>query len=183
MLPDAGSPILLAMRKTTLFTMSAAAASVSVGLLATVAAAGSSERSDEAGLAAVRAITAQYHDKSAASADGFAATGQCIPQMGYHYVNAGRLDDRLEPSRPEALLYAPAPDGGHRLAGAEWVVVDEDQDLATDDDRPELFGHEFQGPMPGHAPGMPIHYDLHAYAWIENPNGGFAPFNPAITCP
>lgn len=35
----------------------------------------------------------------------------------------------------------------------------------------------------GHGPGMPIHDDLHAYAWVENPDGGFATWNPEITCP
>jgi len=136
-----------------------------------------------AGLEAVRAWTADYRSESAALADGFARTDECVPAMGYHYVNLNRLDTRLEPSRPEALLYASATDGRRVLAAAEWIVVDRDQDLTTYDDRPRLFGHPFDGPMPGHFPGMPVHYDLHAYAWIANPNGGFATWNPAITCP
>jgi hypothetical protein len=37
--------------------------------------------------------------------------------------------------------------------------------------------------MPGHGGDMPIHYDLHVYAWVANPDGGFATWNPAITCP
>jgi hypothetical protein len=37
--------------------------------------------------------------------------------------------------------------------------------------------------MPGDGEDMPIHYDLHAYAWVANPDGGFATWNPAITCP
>lgn len=98
--------------------------------------------------------------------------------MGYHYVNYARLDTNLEPSRPEAVLYAPPTENGRRLAAAEWIVVDRDQDLATDDDRPALFGHDFDGPMPGHVPGMPVHYDLHAYAWIDNPDGGSPPGTP-----
>ena len=149
--------------------------------LATVATA--APGSDDAGLQAVRKMTDRYHSDAVAVADGFAPTGDCVPQMGYHHVNFERLDHRLEPSRPEVMLYAATGDGGRRLIGAEWVVVDDDQDLATDDDRPQLFGHDFQGPMPGHSPGMPVHYDLHAYAWVDNPNGGFAPFNPEVSCP
>jgi hypothetical protein len=158
-------------------------------LAATLAATGSAPagaergRSDEAGLEAVRALTRRYHTESVALADGFTATDECVPGMGYHYVNSSRLDTTLEPSRPEALLYAPTAEGGRRLAGAEWIVVDRDQNLGTDDDRPALFEHDFDGPMPGHGPGMPIHYDLHAYAWIENPDGGFATWNPTIACP
>ena len=138
-------------------------------------------RSGDAGIEAVRALTARYSDPRAAVADGFAATQQCVPAMGYHYVNFSQLDGRLEPSRPEALSYADGPEG-HVLIGAEWIVVDRDQDLATDDDRPSLFGRPFDGPMPGHGPGMPIHYDLHAYAWVDNPNGAFAPWNPSVAC-
>lgn len=137
----------------------------------------------EAGIRAVRAFTARYQHEAAAIAGGFTPTDVCVPAMGYHYVNFSGLDTRLEPSRPEALLYAPAPGGGQRLVGAEWIVVDADQDLTTDDDRPVLFGHEFEGPMPGHQPGMPVHYDLHAYAWVDNPDGAFAPWNTSVTCP
>lgn len=139
-------------------------------------------RSANAGLQAVRSLTERYHSEEAAVADGFTPTDECVPAMGHHYVNFSRFDTTLEPSRPEVLLYAPSPDGGRLLAGAEWVVVDRDQDLATDDDRPAVFGHPFDGPMPGHAPGMPIHYDLHAWAWIQNPAGGFATWNGSIAC-
>lgn len=140
-------------------------------------------RSDDSGLEAVRALTRGYHDESVAVADGFVATNDCVPRMGHHYVNFSRLDTTLEPARPEVLLYMPTTGGGRRLAGAEWIVVDRDQNLGTDDDRPSLFGHDFDGPMPGHGPGMPVHYDLHAYAWFENPAGGFATWNPRIVCP
>ena len=137
---------------------------------------------NDAGLGAVRARTKEYRVEAKAVADGFARTDECVPGMGYHYMNLGRMDERLDPARPEVLLYVADGSGGRRLAGAAWVVIDDDQNLATDDDRPSLFGHEFDGPMPGHVEGMPIHYDLHAYAWVENPDGGFATWNPAITC-
>ncbi|MFI5623581.1 hypothetical protein ACIA03_08960 [Nocardioides sp. NPDC051685] len=136
----------------------------------------------EAGIQAVRAWTAKYQDESAAIADGFVRTDDCVPNMGYHYVNFGRFDGRFEPSRPEALIYEDGPNGSRVLVAAEWLVVDADQDLGTNDDRPALFGHEFDGPMPGHFEGMPIHYDLHAYAWHANPDGSFATFNPDVTC-
>jgi hypothetical protein len=137
---------------------------------------------DEAGIAAVRAFTDRYHDESAAIGDGFMSTDECVPSMGYHYVNFGRFDEKVQPGQPEALLFAPTAGGDRVLAGAEYIQVDADQDLGTDEDRPSLFGHEFQGPMPGHVPGMPIHYDLHAYAWIENSAGGFETWNDAISC-
>lgn len=151
--------------------------------VAATAAGAERDRSADAGLQAVRAWTDRYQGESAAIADGYAPTNDCVPGMGYHYVDFSRLDTTFEPSRPEALLYASSPDGGRVLVGAEWIVVDRDQDLATDDDRPAVFGHDFDGPMPGHSSGMPIHYDLHAWAWTANPDGGFATWNHSITCP
>lgn len=102
--------------------------------------------------------------------------------MGFHYVNGARIDTTLDVNQPEAVLYAPAKNGERRLVAVEYVVVDADQDLSTDSDRPSLFGHGFDGPMPGHLPGMPIHYDLHVWAWFDNPNGAYSGWNPSVSC-
>jgi hypothetical protein len=37
--------------------------------------------------------------------------------------------------------------------------------------------------MEGHEPGMPVHYDLHAWIFKHNPAGVFAQYNPRVTCP
>lgn len=37
-------------------------------------------------------------------------------------------------------------------------------------------------PMAPHAPGMPWHYDLHAYIWQGNPDGIFEEWNPTVKC-
>lgn len=134
-----------------------------------------------------RAITKQYHSQDAAIADGFHATNFCVEEsglgfMGFHYVNPDRVDRRLQLGRPEALLYAPGAGGTRRLVGLEYIVVDADQDLATDDDRPSLKGHAFDGPMPGHEPGMPVHYDLHIWAWHDNPAGRWSAWNTGLSC-
>lgn len=76
-----------------------------------------------------------------------------------------------------------ATTASRRLVAAEWIVVDKDQDLTTDDDRPSLFGVPFDGPMVGREPGMPIHYDLHAWVWKKNPSGMFSRGNPTVKCP
>lgn len=139
---------------------------------------------DRATLAHVRDVTAKYRDVEAALADGYLATDGCVASpaggMGLHYVNPSLLGS-LDPDRPPILLYR--ADGAHRtLLGAEWFAADADQDLSIDADRPSLFGHAFDGPMLGHEPGMPIHYDLHVWAWHANPNGDFTPWNPTISC-
>jgi hypothetical protein len=82
---------------------------------------------------------------------------------------------------PQALW--PASDDGPRLVGAEWIVIDDGQDLsAVNDPVPSMFDQTFDGPMEGHGPGMPIHYDLHAYIWKGSPDGVFATWNSNIRC-
>ena len=71
--------------------------------------------------------------------------------------------------------------GRRRLAAVEWYHLDADQNLATDVDRPSLFGRPLLGPMI-HEPGTPVHYDVHVWLFKHNPRGVFAPFNPAARC-
>jgi len=47
---------------------------------------------------------------------------------------------------------------------------------------PTIFGQMMNGPMPGHEPGMPWHYDFHVWLWQANPNGIFEEYNPNIRC-
>jgi hypothetical protein len=84
--------------------------------------------------------------------------------------------------KPEILVYQPRGER-RRLVAVEYFRPDADGRLDTDDDRPYLFGRGFDGPMEGHEPGMPVHYDLHAWVWKHNPAGTFAQHNPRVTCP
>jgi len=139
-------------------------------------------------VAAVRRATARYHDPAAAVADGFIATDECAahPQlggMGLHYINPARIGDpSIVATEPEVLLYEPAPGGGVRLVGVEWMSIDPDGDVTTDAGRPSVLGVAFDGPMPGHGPDMPVHFDLHAWIWKHNPAGDFAVWNPTVRC-
>ena len=76
----------------------------------------------------------------------------------------------------------PRANGSLELVAVEYFAVDADQDLGTATDRPSAFGRPFDGPMLGHSPGMPIHYDLHVWVVEANPEGVFAQWNPAIAC-
>ena len=150
----------------------------------------------------VRAATARFHSMTQASAAGYSLAGEpCVAEvpgtMGIHAVNfalAGDLD--INPLKPEILLYLPKDDGGYELIGVEyWAIA-----LANSPNgpipwfganppadgwfnaAPSVLGQTFDGPMPGHNPSMPWHYDLHAWLWADNPAGTFAPFNPALSC-
>ena len=143
---------------------------------------------DRATLQEIRNLSGRYHSVAQAEAAGFEDDEICtavpgLGGMGHHFLNSDRLDTTLEADNPEVLLFAPKPGGGLRLVGVEYVVGDADGRLDTDSDRPVLAGHAFDGPMPGHFPGMPVHYDLHVWAWTENPAGDFATWNTALTCP
>jgi len=103
--------------------------------------------------------------------------------MGIHAINPALIaDPAIDPLEPEILLYVPKANGKLELVGVEYFKVDADQNLGTSDDRPSLFGRAFEGPMPGHGPTMPVHYDMHVWVAEANPSGVFALFNPALAC-
>lgn len=137
----------------------------------------------------VRAAVARYHSFGQAERDGYtvAAGEPCIASpagtMGIHAINPALMsDDAVDALRPEILLYVPKSNGKLELVGVEYWKADGDQDLGTSGDKPSLFGRPFDGPMLGHNPTMPIHYDLHVWVAEANPSGVFALFNPAISC-
>lgn len=177
--------------KINLFVVAAglvAAAALTALAAATTAGALSSDE-----LQAAKAASARYHSVEQAKKNGYTTENEpCVQAppppglsgaMGIHAVNPALIsDDAIDPLRPELLLYLPRENGKLKLVGVEYFKVDADQNLATDGDRPSIFGQPFDGPMPGHTPTMPIHYDLHVWFWADNPAGMFAPFNPALSC-
>lgn len=173
------------MRKLVLAVALAVGAVALTATLAVATGAGASPGDD---LQAAKAASARYHSVEQALKDGYSGAGEpCVASpdgaMGIHYVNGPLIgDDAIDPMRPEILLYIPGEDGKLKLVGVEYFKVDADQDLATADDRPSLFGQPLDGPMPGHNPTMPVHYDLHVWFWEPNSSGMFAPFNPALSC-
>ena len=132
-------------------------------------------------LAAVKAATAKYHNVEAALADGYVPASPCEASaagaMGFHYIHPVRMTSpAIVGEQPEILLYVPRPNGKLRLVGVEYWRA------AAAGPKPMLFGQPFEGPMAGHAPGMPVHYDLHVWIWAHNPSGMFAQYNPAVSC-
>lgn len=147
-------------------------------------------RSHADDLRLARAATRKFRNIKVAKAAGYTATtGHCAQDpkyggMGIHYTNSALFaDGTLDVTKPEILVYQPVPSGKLRLGAVEFFRADADQDLATDPDRPHLFGLPFDGPMLGHEPGMPIHYDLHVWLYRHNPAGLFAAWNPNVHCP
>ena len=131
-------------------------------------------------LAAARRATVEYRDLAAATADGYVGVGGCVGipgvgAMGVHHANFGLFDMTVDPAQPEGLLYDHSS-GRPRLVGVEYLVPFVGQPA------PVLFGRPMMGPMAGHEPGMPDHYDLHAWVWQANPDGILSDFNPNLSC-
>ncbi len=137
-----------------------------------------------------KVATARYHSVTQAMADGYTGVGEpCVASpdgaaMGIHFINPELMaDDVVDPLRPEILLYVPKANGNLDLVGVEYWKADADGELGTSDDRPSVLGQPLDGPMLGHNPTMPVHYDLHVWLYKDNPSGMFAPFNPDVVCP
>ncbi len=152
----------------------------------------------------VRDATAKYRDPAVAERDGFVKTDDCadaayfgedpaLGAMGEHWVRFDRMaDERLDPREPEILLYVNTV-MGRRLVAVEWSVValegglprfgSERPDPSRTTPAPRMFGGKaFDGPMQGHHPHQPWHYDLHVWLWEENPAGIFAQYNRRVSC-
>lgn len=159
----------------------------------------------ESDLDAVRRATAHYQNAAAAAAAGYSLHDEpCVQSpagaMGIHALNREVLAAPLDPERPGILLYLPQPGGHLRLVAVEYLQVVLVRDPVTShvgpwtssapwpanyqvvNPTPHLFGQRFDGPMPGHSPGMPWHWDLHVWLWAHNPAGLFAQWNPSLSC-
>jgi hypothetical protein len=163
-----------------------------MGLAATSAQADASQRAQHPSpvgqLVQAWSATAKFHSVNTARKAGYEPVGPCVQTpagaLGIPYGNFALLNDgTVDPRKPEALLYEPRADGGLRLVGVEYILIDRDKDPATDDDRPTLFGQAFDGPTAEPQAGLPVHYDLEVWLWRHNADGLFATFNRNVHCP
>ena len=157
---------------------------------------GADEHGNERQLTQLRHATAPYRRVSNAFADGYTAfailpsvggtstAGLGLPGdptcfddpaggMGVHYVKG--IDAIVDPTHPEALVYAAGEHGRLNLVGVEYIVPDS---LVDPINVPMLFGETFH-----HHPYLPV-FILHVWVWKHNPSGLFADWNPRVgACP
>lgn len=157
-----------------------------------------------ASLQSAKAAAARFNSITQAAAAGYSLAGEpCVAgpggaAMGIHAVNHGLASDLdIDAANPEILLYLPKNDGQYELVGVEYFSAAlansaggpipwfgaEAPAAGWFNPAPTVLGQTLEGPMPGHNPDMPWHYDLHVWLWADNPAGIFAAFNPALTCP
>lgn len=101
--------------------------------------------------------------------------------MGVHYVNAPLVGDGLlVAEQPEALVYEPRR-GRLELVAVEYIVMAEQWD-ANNDHPPVLNGQHFHYVPAPNRSGLDAYYELHVWAWKQNPHGTFADWNPRVRC-
>jgi hypothetical protein len=125
----------------------------------------------------VREANSRFMDVAAATAEGYApipcVSGPTGGAMGIHYVNGGLIDETIEIGKPEAVMYEPGPDGEMQLIAVEYIATAGPKDLE---------GHLFHFVSEPNRYGLPNFYELHVWAWRENPTGTFADMNPNVSC-
>jgi hypothetical protein len=134
----------------------------------------------------VRDVTRPFQDVNAATAAGYGRFLGCVsgPQegaMGIHYVNGALVGDgQIDANRPEALMYE-SRNGRLRLLGVEYIVM-ADAWHASHSEPPTLGGQVFHFNGSPNRYALPAFYELHVWAWRDNPGGTFADWNTRVEC-
>lgn len=143
---------------------------------------GGEDKSDVAkDLAALRQVTAPFHNFATAKHAGWSAQiTPCMTDpggaggMGFHYGNTSLIDGVARVKEPELLLYEPEKNGNLRLVAVEYIIPYNFH--SRESAPPELFGRQFQRNDTFQLWG------LHAWVWEGNPSGVFANWNPRVNC-
>jgi hypothetical protein len=133
----------------------------------------------------VRAATAQYQDINFAlnNNEGWVVGTPCVSgpnegAMGVHLINPNRVGDGvLDASQPEALIYEPMAGGAFRLVGVEFIAL-----ASTIAGAATLEGHLLNFVDKPNRYGLDPFWEMHVWAWEDNPNGNFADWNTNVSC-
>lgn len=121
--------------------------------------------------------------------------------MGVHYFRADLLGVTAPPSPrvngdgthtdfrlPSILIYEPQADGSLELVAVENLVFRQAWHASGHAERPSFHGVPYDAMTDDPATAIDEahmfepHYDRHVWIYRDNPNGVFAPFNPAVSC-
>lgn len=146
-------------------------------------------------IAGARAGTAPYRDAQVARAAGYRPVGPDFPGMGRHWIHPGLiLRDTLDPAAPPILEYTEI-DGRLTLVGVAYAKLVHDATPPAGLPVPPAAWHFHQGtveeesflrshaglghvaPVGTNEPRIAV---LHAWIWLENPDGLLATDNWAL---
>ena len=172
----------------------AAAATLTLAALMTLTAGAEERHHDHGGapppaklVQVVRDATRQFADVNAATAAGYVPLFGCVSgpdhgAMGIHYINPSLVGDgEIDAARPEAIIYEPGRDGTLRMVGVEFIV-DSSAWLSRHQSPPMLEGQAFHLVGSPNRYGIPAFFELHVWAWRDNPNGAFVDWNNRVSC-
>lgn len=137
----------------------------------------------------VRRATQRYLDINVALGEGWVRATPCVSgpnegAMGVHFLKPERLHDgTLKADEPEMLIYEPQRGGTYRLVGVEYLVLaSEWASHNPAGSAPSVDGHlaNFVGEPNRYA--LPAFYEMHVWAWEDNPNGNFSDWNSRVSC-
>ncbi len=134
----------------------------------------------------VRSATQPFIDVNAATAASYQPAFGCIsgPErgaMGVHYINGALVGDgEVDATKPEALIYEPR-NGAMRLVGVEFIV-DANAWMSKHNSPPMLEGQAFQFVGSPNRYGLAAFFELHVWAWRDNPNGAYVDWNSRVSC-
>jgi hypothetical protein len=136
---------------------------------------------------AVREATQQFLDVNNAGPAGYGPAFGCVSgpdhgAMGIHYVNGALVGDgEIDAQHPEALIYEPVGNK-RRLVGVEYIV-DAATWLANNNNTPPvLLGQDFQFVGAPNRFNLAPFFELHVWAWRDNPQGAFVDWNNHVSC-
>lgn len=178
---------LFANREVTMHVRAALIVGVAGVVIAGVSAGAAERHAHSTGLVReVRTGTRDFWDPAAAMQAGYGSLGSCVsgPErgaMGIHFGNSELINDGvLDAQHPELLIYEQR--GGRlRFVGVEFLVIAEQWHSHTASP-PVLRGQHFNYVSAPNRYGLPPFYELHVWAWRDNPFGMFVDWNPAVSC-
>jgi hypothetical protein len=135
----------------------------------------------------VRAATRQFLDVNNAGPAGYGPAFGCVSgpdhgAMGIHYVNGALVGDgEIDVNHPEALIYEPVGDG-RRLVGVEYIVDAKTWLKNHDNSPPSLEGQDFQFVPAPNRFNLASFFELHVWAWRDNPDGALVDWNNHVSC-
>ena len=135
----------------------------------------------------VRNATKQFLDVNNTGPAGYEPAFGCVSgpdhgAMGIHYINGAQVKkNEIDIEYPQALIYEPI--GNKRqLVGVEYIVDMKkwlkDHDGAT----PSLDGQDFQLVGAPNRFALDPFFELHVWAWRENPQGAYVDWNNHVSC-
>jgi len=135
----------------------------------------------------VRNATRQFLDVNNAGPAGYERAFGCVSgpdhgAMGIHYVNGTLVGkNELNIEYPQALIYEPI--GNKRqFVGVEYIVDAKKWLKDHDNQPPSLDGQDFQFVAAPNRFNLGDFFELHVWAWRENPQGAYVDWNNHVSC-